>query len=165
MKKTLIVAAIGLVLGACAGSTSVVTVDGVSFEVDDIPIETAESTIDLDTYRNALNWIIRDQVLMSAAEEEFGISFAESELQERASAALASLSEVDQQDPRANLRYFLIQARVGVEGLLWPEVVPQLPEGVSQNQWAIDQLSAAAVEVDARYGEWRVSPEPLVYGP
>ncbi len=165
MKKTLVAAIVGLALGACGGSGSVVTVDGVAFDIEAIPVETDSSTIDLDTFRNALNWAIRDQVLTTAAEEEFGITFDRAELEGRALAALESLPEADQQDPRANLGYFLIQARVGVEGLLWPQVTALLPEGITQNQWAIEKLSAAEVEVDARFGEWRVSPEPLVYEP
>ena len=167
MKPTLIASllVLGLALSACAGSETVVTIDGVSYDVDDIPITTSASTIDLDTFRNALNWVIRDRVLSNAAREEFGITFTQEELTERASLALSSLSESDQADPRANLDYFLIQARVGLDGLLWGQVEPQLPEDVSQNQWAIEKLGEAEIEVDSRYGEWRINPEPLVYGP
>jgi len=165
MKKSLIAVAILVTAGACSGGHSVVSVDGTSFQVDDIPVTTESSTIDLATFRNALNWVIRDEVLVAAAEEEFGVSFVDEELTERASAALDALTEAEQEDPRANLNYFLIQARVGLEGLMWPQVEPQLPDGVSQNDWAVEKLEAATIEVDARYGEWRTDPEPLVYAP
>ncbi len=165
MKKILIAFGAVLALGACAGSSSVVSVDGVSLDLDAIPVASDSSTINDDIFRNALNWVIRDQVLMAAAEDEFGITFTESELDERARRGLNSLSAAEQDDPRANLNYFVIQARVGLDGLLWAELAPRLPDGMSQNEWAIEKLSAADVEVDARYGEWRVSPEPLVYEP
>ena len=154
-----------LALSACAGADSVATVDGVTFDLDDIPIETEASTVDITTFRNALNWVIRDQVLTAAASDEFGVSFDSAETSARASEALAGLSETDQLDPRANLDYFLIQARVGRDGLLWPQIESRLPAGVTQNEWAIQQLAAAEVEVDVRYGEWRTNPEPLVYAP
>lgn len=166
MKRALAVVASVVLLGACAGSDTVVTVNGVDFDLDDIPIETDASTVDLDTFRNALNWVIRDQVLVTAAAEEFGISFDNDELTARANSALEGLTPSDRGDPRANLDYFLIQARVGVgAGLLWPELETLLPEGTSANEWAIDKLRAADVEVDTRYGEWRTTPDPLVYGP
>ena len=165
MKRMLIPVIAALVLSACAGVGTAVEVDGVSFDIDDIPIETQASVVDLGTFRNALNWVIRDHVLMEAAGEQFGISFTPEELEARAAAALAGLSEADREDPRANLAYFIIQARVGVGGLLWPAVEPLLPAGVTQNQWAIEQLSAAEVDVDTRFGEWRLIPEPLVYAP
>lgn len=165
MKKTVIALAAVLVLGACAGSNHVLTVDGVSLDLDDIPVSSDSSTIDDDTFRNALNWVIRDRVLVAAAEDEFGITFTEAELNDRAALGLSSLNPAEQDDPRANLNYFLIQARVGLDGLLWPQVTPLLPDGLSQNEWAIEKLSAADIELDARYGEWRVSPEPLVYEP
>lgn len=163
MKKTLAVALFALVLAACSGGHQVVSVDGNGFSVDDIPITTESSTVDLGTFRNALNWVIRDEVLMNAAEREFGVTFTETEVTEWAEAALASLPEDQLEDPRANLDYFIIQARVGLQGLLWPIVEPQLPEGTSQNDWAIEQLNAAEIEVDVRYGVWRLDPEPLVY--
>jgi hypothetical protein len=163
MKKTLAVAVIALAAGACSGGHQVVSVDGAGFSVDDIPITTESSTVDLGTFRNALNWLIRDEVLMNAAEREFGVTFTEAEVTEWAESALASLPEDQLEDPRANLDYFIIQARVGLQGLLWPIVEPELPEGTSQNDWAIEQLNAAEVEVDVRYGVWRLDPEPLVY--
>ena len=165
MKKTLIALGAVLVLSACAGSDAVVTIDGVTLDLDDVPVSSESSTIDDETFRNALNWAVRDRVLTAAAEDEFGITFAEEELNDRASTALASLDPSEQDDPRANLSYFLIQARVGLDGLLWPQVDPLLPEDQSQNEWAIEKLLAADVEVDRRYGEWRVNPEPLVYEP
>ncbi len=168
MKHTLTVAAIALVLSACAGGNSAVTVEDVTFDVDDIPIETESATVDLEVFRDALNWVVRDQILMSAAADEFGISFPGDELAELASSGLASLTPAAQQDPRANLDYFLIQARVGrfmLEGLLWPELESRLPESVSPSQWAVEKLTAAEVDVDARFGEWRVSPDPRVYEP
>ena len=71
MRKILpVVLALGLLSGACAGSRDVVTVDGVTFARDDIPIVTESSIIDLAIFRNALNWVIRDQVLTSAARED-----------------------------------------------------------------------------------------------
>lgn len=163
MKKTLFALAAVLVLGACAGSNAVVMIDGVTLDLDDVPVASESSTIDSDTFRNALNWVIRDRVLTAAAQDEFGITFSEDELNDRASLALGSLNPAEQDDPRANLNYFLIQARVGLDGLLWPQVEALLPDDLSQNEWAIDKLLAADVEVDARYGEWRVNPEPLVY--
>lgn len=165
MRRLLAAAVIALLTAACAGSDSVVSVDGVTFDLDDIPIETEASTVNLATFRNALNWVIRDQVLTTAAADEFGITFDSEELNLRASSALDGLSPNDRLDPRANLDYFLIQARVGVAGLLWPEIQSLLPEDVGQNEWAIEKLRAADVEVDPRYGEWRTSPEPLVYEP
>ena len=165
MKKVLVAAGMALVLVACSGADSVVTVNGIGYDVDDVPIETELSTIDLDTFRNALNWVIRDQVVTAAARDEFGISLDRDELEVRAADALEGLSPEDRLDPRANLDYFLIQARVGRNGLVWEQIQPLLPEGVGQNQWAIEQLRVAEVEVDARYGEWRTDPEPLVYGP
>ena len=165
MRRVLLAAGMALVLFACSGADAVVTVNGATFEVDDIPIETEASTIDLNVFRNALNWVIRDQVLTAVAADEYGITFDRGELEARATDALSGLSPQDQLDPRANLDYFLIQARVGRDGLLWEQVEPLLPEGVGQNQWAIEQLRAAEIEVDARYGEWRTDPEPLVYEP
>jgi hypothetical protein len=165
MKKTLIAVGAALILGACAGNNAVVTIDGVTLDLDDVPVSTESSTIDDDTFRMALNWVIRDRVLTAAAADEFGITFSEDELNDRASAALGGLDPALQDDPRANLSYFLIQARVGLDGLLWPQVEPLLPDDLSQNEWAIEKLLAADVEVDARYGEWRVNPEPLVYEP
>ena len=163
MKKLLVLMAVGLVLGACGGNNAVVTIDGVTLDLDDVPVSSESSTIDSGTFRNALNWVIRDRVLAAAAEDEFGITFSADELNDRASAALGSLGPDDQDDPRANLNYFLIQARVGLEGLLWPQLEPLLSDGLSQNEWAIEKLLAADVQVGARYGEWRVNPEPLVY--
>jgi hypothetical protein len=165
MKKILMALGVVLALGACAGSNAVVTIDGVTLDLDDIPVTSDSSTIDDDTFRNALNWVIRDQVLTAAAEDEFGITFSEAELNDRAALGLSSLDPGEQDDPRANLSYFLVQARVGRDGLMWEQVDPLLPDGTSQNEWAIEKLSAAEVEVNARYGEWRVSPEPLVYEP
>ena len=165
MKKILIALGAVLALGACAGSSAVVTIDGVTLDLDDIPVTSDSSTIDDDTFRNALNWVIRDQVLTAAAEDEFGVMFSEAELNDRAALGLGSLNPGDLDDPRANLSYFLIQARVGLDGLMWEQVDPLLPDGMSQNEWAIEKLNAAEVEVDARYGEWRVNPEPLVYEP
>lgn len=165
MKKTVASVLIVLAAGACSGGQQVMSVDGTGFEVDDIPITTEASTVDLATFRNALNWVIRDEVLMGVAEQEFRVSLDEAEVMEQAEAALSSLPEAQLEDPRANLDYFLIQSRVGLQGLLWPQVDPHLPEGMSRNEWVIEQLSAADIEVDVRYGEWRTDPEPLVYGP
>jgi len=165
MKKILIALGAVLVLGACSGSDTVATIDGVALDLNDVPVSTEASTIDEDTFRHALNWVIRDRILTAAAEDEFGITFSEDELTNRASATLGSLNPAEQDDPRANLSYFLIQARVGLDGLLWPQLDPLLPEDLSQNEWALEKLLTAAVEVNARYGEWRVNPEPLVYKP
>lgn len=165
MKKLLIALAAVLVLGACSGSDAVVTIDGVTLDLEDVPVSTEASTINEDTFRHALNWVIRDRILTAAAEDEFGITFSEDELTDRASVALDSLNPAEQDDPRANLSYFLIQARVGVDGLLWPQLDPLLPDDLSQNEWALEKLLNAAVEVNTRYGEWRVNPEPLVYKP
>ena len=165
MKRALVAAGLVVILAACSGVDAVVTVDGVDFDVDDIPIETEESTVDLEIFRNALNWVIRDHVITTAAGEEFGVVFDREELEVRAAEALAGLDPQLQADPRANLDYFLIQARVGLQGLLWPQIESRLPEDVTQNEWAIQQLREADVEVDVRYGEWRTTPEPLVYAP
>lgn len=165
MRRALIAAGLAVVVAACSGADTVVKIDGVRLDVDDIPVETEASTIDLEIFRNALNWVVRDRVLTAAAGEEFGIAFDQEEMGAQASDALASLSPADQLDPRANLDYFLIQARVGRDGLLWSSIESLLPEGVDQNEWAIDRLLAAEVEVDPRYGVWRTTPEPLVYEP
>ncbi len=170
MRKTVLAALFGLALGACSGSVSVVTVDGVTFGLDDVPVETADSTMPIEVFREALQWVIRDQVYMSAAGDEFGIAFSEAELLEQASSALDALPDGLKSDPRANLDYFLIHARVGLGsvglvGRLWSELETRLPDGVSPNQWAVERLTAANVEVDRRYGEWRVSPDPGVYEP
>ena len=162
MKKTLAAAVIGLTLGACAGSSNVVTVDGVRFDLDDVPIETDASSIDPSIFRNALNWMIANEVVMKAAEAEFGIRLSE---QEVLNAAQLMLPLSDADDPRVNLDFLRIQARIGLEGLLWPELEPRLPEGISFVQWFNDRLSAADVEVGVRFGEWRVSPGPGVYEP
>lgn len=162
MKKTLLLAASCLALAACSGSNQVMTIDGVSFDVDDIPIATDEAVIEMDIFRNALNWLVADEVLTRAAEEQFGITFSEEDVR---ALAEASLAVSDTTDPRANLDYLSIQARFGQNGLLWPELAPVLPEGVLPIQWALDQLRAAEVEVSAKYGEWRVDPEPAVYAP
>jgi hypothetical protein len=165
MRRAFIAAGVAAVLAACSGADTVVKIDGVRLGVDDIPVETEESTIDLSIFRNALNWVIRDEVLTAAAADEFGVVFDAAETEARAADALAGLSPTDQIDPRANLDYFLIQSRVGRNGLLWPQIEPFLPDGVGQNQWAIEQLRSAEVDVDPRYGEWRTDPEPLVYEP
>ena len=165
MRRVLLAAGMALVLVACSGANAVVTIDGATFDVEDMPIETEASTIDLNVFRNALNWVIRDQVLTAVAADEFGITLDREQLDARAADALAGLSPQDRLDPRANLDYFLIQARVGRGGLLWEQIDPLLPDGVGQNQWAIEQLRLAEVEVDIRYGEWRTDPEPLVYEP
>jgi hypothetical protein len=168
MRKAVFVAGVAVVLAACSGADPVVTVNGVGFDVDDIPIETESSSIRLDVYREALNWVIRDHILMTAAAEEFGVSLAEEDVQQLAAATLGNLSSADEADPRANLHYFRIQARVGVrmvEGLLWREVVPRLPDDITLNSWVDDKLRAAEVEVDPRVGEWRTNPDPGVYEP
>jgi len=160
MKKALAPVLIGLALSACAGS--VVTVDGVTFDLEDIPVETDASTVEMELFRNAINWVIANKVVTRAAEDEFGIILSENEVEE---AALLLLAGGNQLDPRTNLDFLRIQARIGPNGLLWPEVGSNLPEGVSPFQWANDQLSTADVEVNVRFGEWRASPAPGVYEP
>lgn len=155
-------AVIGLALAACAGSSPVVTVNGETFRLDDIPIATDASTVDLDVFRNAINWVIANKVVVSAAEEEFGISIPRDEVMEAASALLAG---GDARDPRSNLDFLLIQAQIGPNGLLWPELQPRLPEGITFIQWANDRLREADVEVGPKYGEWQAGPQPGVYSP
>lgn len=162
MKKTLTLAIVSLALAGCAGSTTVMKVDGVSFDLDDIPITTDSSTIELDIFRNALNWVVADEVLTAAADEQFGISFSDAEVVALAEAGLAAS---DPADPRTNLDYLRIQAKFGQQGLMWQPLGQALPEGVLPIEWALDQLRAADVEVAPKYGEWRVDPEPAVYGP
>ena len=156
---------VALSLAACSNAGEVATVNGASFDVDDVPITTEESTINLETFRVALNWLIRDQVLTAAARADYGLTLDPAAVEELAVRTLASLSPNDQLDPRANLDYFLIQARVGRSGLLWEELGALLPEDLTENQWALETMRRADVEVDPRYGEWRTSPEPLVYEP
>ena len=162
MKKTLTVAICSLVVAACAGSAQVITIDGVSLYLEDIPVETDASTIELEVFRNALNWVVADQVLTTAAAEQFGITFSDEEVLALAEAGLAAS---DTTDPRSNLGFLKIQARFGQSGLLWQQLTPLLPEGVLPIEWALDQLRTADVEVSSKYGEWRVDPEPAVYGP
>ncbi len=162
MKKTLTLAIIGLALSGCAGSSHVLTVDGVAFDFDDIPISTEEPSIGLDIFRNTLNWVVANQVLTAAAGEEFGIALSE---QTVLAAAQAGLGAQDSSDPRANLDFFRIQARVGPQGALWGELAPLLADDLPPIEWARSQLREADVEVASRYGEWRVTPEPGVYGP
>lgn len=165
MRRTAAAVGVALALAACSGAGEVATVNGATFDVDDIPITTEESSINLETFRVALNWLIRDQVLTAAAREDYGLTLDPAEVEDLAVRTLASLSPNDQLDPRANLDYFLIQARVGRSGLLWDELAERLPEDLTENQWALESLRRAEVEVDPRYGEWRTSPEPLVYEP
>jgi len=162
MKKTLTVAICSLVLAACAGSTQVITIDGVSLNLEDIPVETDASTIELEVFRNALNWVVADRVLTTAAAEQFGITFSDEEVLALAEAGLAAS---DSTDPRSTLGFLKIQARFGQSGLLWQQLAPLLSEGVLPIEWALDQLRAADVEVSPKYGEWRIDPEPAVYGP
>lgn len=162
MKRTVALAIFSTALAACAGSSEVMTVDGVVFDLDDIPITTEDPTIEFDIFRNTLFWVIADQVLTEAAFDQFAITFSEQEVR---AAAEASLALGDTTDPRANLAFFEIQARFGPQGLAWGEVSDQLPEGLLPIEWALEQLRAADVEVAPKYGEWRVIPEPAVYAP
>ena len=162
MKKTLTLAIFCLALAACSGSSAVMTVNDVSFDLADIPVTTDSSSIELDIFRNALNWVVADEVLTKAAEEQFGIAFSDAEVRTVAEAALAAS---DSSDPRTNIDYLRIQAKFGQQGLVWQPLGEALPEGVLPIEWALDQLRAADVEVNPKYGEWRVDPEPAVYGP
>jgi hypothetical protein len=160
MKKLLVVVLAGLLLGACSGASSVVTVDGVTFDVDDVPLETDSSTIEMELFREAINWVVADHIVMRAAEDDFDLVLSDQEVDDAATVLLASGNEAD---PRNNLAYQRIQARIGPSGLLGPALLAELPEGVPPFQWANEKLSAADVRVNPRYGEWRVTPNPGVY--
>ena len=133
------------------------TIDGVTFDVDDVPLETDESTIDMDLFREAVNWLVFDHIVVGAAEDEFGLILSDEEIEAE---ALALLAVGDETDPKTNLPFLRIQVRVG---LLGPALIAELPEGVPPFQWAAEKLSGADVEVNPRFGEWRVTPNPGVY--
>lgn len=162
MKKTLTLAIVSLALAACAGSARVITINDVALDLEDIPVLTDASSIELEIFRNALNWVVADRVLTAAAAEQFGITFSDEEVLALAEAGLAAS---DPTDPRTNLDFLKIQARFGQRGLLWEQLAPFLPEGVLPIEWALDQLRSADVEVSSKYGDWRIDPEPAVYGP
>lgn len=159
MKKLLVLASFGLVLGACSGGASVVTVDGVSFDIDDVPLETDASTIDMDLFREAINWVVFDHIVVRAAEDEFGLVLSDQEIEAEAAALLAA---GDESDPRSNLPFLRIQARIG---LLGPALLAALPEGVPPFQWADEKLSEADVKVNPRFGVWQETPNPGIYEP
>ena len=115
-------------------------------------------------FRDALNWLIRDQVLLEAADESFGIRLSENDVQGLAEVQLASLPQEALDDPRANLEYFLIQARLGAQGLLFPRLVDVLPADELPVEWATDRLREADVTVAERFGVWLLEPDPRVYG-
>jgi len=160
MKKLLVLMVVGLLLGACSGSSGVVTVDGVTFDVEDVPLEADGSTIDMVLFREAINWVVADDIVVRAAEDEFGLVLSDEEIDDEATALLAL---GDEADPRNNRAYQRIQARIGPNGLLGPALLTELPEGVPPFEWANEKLSAADVQVNPRFGEWRVTPNPGVY--
>ncbi|MDH3539833.1 MAG: YgdI/YgdR family lipoprotein [Acidimicrobiia bacterium] len=162
MKKLLFLMVAVLALGACSGATDVVTVDGVTFDVDDVPLETDASTIDMELFREAINWLVFDHIVVRAAEDEFGLVLSDEEIEAEASALLAA---GDERDPRNNLPYLRIQARIGPSGLLGPALLAELPDDVPPFQWANEKLGETDVEVNPRFGEWRVTPNPGIYGP
>jgi len=162
MKKLLVLVLVGLALGACSGGADVVTVDGVTFEVEDVPLETVDSTLDMDLFREAINWVVFDHIVVGAAEDEFGLVLSDQEIEAEATALLAA---GDDGDPRSNLPFLRIQARIGPNGLLGPALLAALPEGVAPFQWANEKLSEADVEVNPRYGVWRETPNPGIYEP
>ena len=143
MKKLLVLLVVGLVLGACSGASGVVTVDGVTFDVDDVPLEVDGSTIDMELFREAINWVVADHIVVRAAEDEFGLVLSDQEIDDEVSALLAFVEEAD---PRNNRAYQRIQARIGPNGLLGPALLGELPEGVPPFQWANEKLSAADVQ-------------------
>ncbi|NNC90879.1 MAG: hypothetical protein HKN80_00165 [Acidimicrobiia bacterium] len=160
MRKLLIVVMAGLVLGACSGASNVVTVDGVAFDVDDMPLETEASTLDMDLFREAINWVVADRILVQAAEDDFGLVLSNQDVDDAASTLLGSTNPAD---PTSNLAYQRIQARIGPSGLLGPAILAALPDGVQLFDWAGEKFNAADVRVNPRYGEWRLAPNPGVY--
>lgn len=162
MKRLLVLVSVGLVLGACSGAASVVTVDGVRFDVDDVPLETDDSTIGMDLFREAINWVVFDHIVVRAAEDEFGLVLPDQEIEAQAAALLAV---GDERDPKNNLPFLRIQARIGPNGLLGPALLAALPEGLPPFQWANEKLSEADVKVNPRFGVWQETPNPGIYGP
>jgi hypothetical protein len=140
----------------------VVTVDGVNFDIDDIPLETDGSTIEMDLFREVINWVVFDHIVVRAAEDEFGLVLSDQEIE---TAAAALLAAGDERDPKNNLRFLRIQARIGAGGLLGPALLAELPEEVAPFQWANEKLLQAEVEVNPRFGVWQLTPNPGIYEP
>ncbi len=165
IKRVLVASALVLTASACSGDVKVATVDGVALSLSDIPVHSAGFSVPEEAFLNALNWEIRERVLLAAADAEFGIRLDEAEVAISAQQILDGLSAASRSDPRANLAYFETQARVAQSvGLLWPLLAEAVGgEQGSATDWANDRLRAANVEVNERFGVWRLTPEPLVY--
>jgi hypothetical protein len=164
MKRFSVVLTMSLLAAACSGATNVATVDGFSLSLSDIPVEPDGFEVAREVFLNALNWEIRDRVLLKAAEVEFQITLDSEEVSANAAAILAGLPPASHSDPRANFGYFETQARVvpGV-GLLWPLLAEELGDLSAATNWANNRLRNADVRVKRRFGVWRVNPDPLVY--
>lgn len=165
IKRVLVLSALALAASSCGGDVEVARVEGVALSLSDIPVHSAGFAVPEEAFLNALNWEIRDRVLLAAADAEFGIRLDGAEVAASAAQILAGLPSASRGDPRANLAYFETQARVaqGV-GLLWPLLEEALGSQPGEaTDWANEQLRTARVEVNERFGVWRVTPEPLVY--
>ena len=164
MKRFSVVLTVSLLAAACSGGTNVATVDGFSLSLSDIPVESDGFDVPKQAFLAALNWEIRNRVLLAAAEEEFQITLDAVEVTATAEAFRAGLPSLDSEDPRPTLGYFETQVRVGRRaGLLWPALAEALGDESAATAWAITTLRNADVSVNRRFGVWRVDPEPLVY--
>ena len=74
MKRFSVVLTVSLLAAACSGGTNVATVDGFSLSLSDIPVESDGFDVPKQAFLAAVNWEIRNRVLLAAAEEEFQIT-------------------------------------------------------------------------------------------
>lgn len=149
---------------ACAGASTVATVNGETITYDDLKIETDATTVPRQVVRIALEILIRDLVLVPAAERDFGIRLDDAAIDEWIATEIPGDPE-QLPDPRPAADSFPRFARVAENGLLWNEVAAALPEGQTVLDWRNATLAAADVEVDPSIGVWLVEPAPQVYRP
>ena len=164
MKRFSVVLVLSLLAGACGGNVNVATVDGFGLSLSDIPIESEGFDVPREEFLIALNWKVREQILVTAAENEFRIVLDADEVTASAAAILAEVPPEFQANPLANLSYFETLARVAPEfGSLWPLLDEALGDELASANWRNNTLRSAEVEVKKRFGVWRVNPDPRVY--
>ena len=164
MKPFSVALTISLLAASCSGGSNVATIDGFGLSLSDVPVESDGFDVEREQFLIALNWKVRDRVLVAAAEAEFQIALDAGEVAASTAEFFAEVPPEFQSHPLANRAFFETLARVAPEvGLLWPLLTEALGDELAAASWANSTLRSADVKVKRRFGVWRVDPEPRVY--
>lgn len=158
---TLLILGLALVATGCSGSQTVAVVDGETITLDDVPAVTDAAAIDAGNFRIALTTLIRVKVLSRAAEQQFGVVVDDQ-------AVAGEVERLIQQPEQLrangfppeyiNERFLELFVQAPPTGMLVAAVTDAVAPDFAVNEWIADQLAAADIEVNPRFGVWLNEP-------